>query len=218
MKTITVRPVLVGTCVALAACVALAPQVIVAQIPQPVEHLVGRSLDASGTYAGPIDVVIGRWSTQEEFESVRQPLMSTNGPAAVLALLEKVRIHAGYVLTPGVQATGERALGRRSWIIDFAREIDTPAGRRIVVASQDHLPIGEFPKDAARGTPHRVDVLEIRFDRDGNGVGKLADASKVVFNTSIKIIEINKFDAEPVCLTGVARDASTRKPVRTVVG
>jgi len=218
MKPKTLRPVLVRTCVALAACVALASQSIYAEIPQPVEHLVGRSLDATGTYAGPIDIVIGRWSTQEEFESVRKPMMGKNGPAAILALLERVRIHAGSVLTPGVQNAGERALGRRAWIIDFAREVNTPAGRRIVVASQDHLPIGEFPKDSARGTEHRVDVLEIRFDRDGNGVAKLADVSKVTFNKSIRTIEIKTFDSEPVRVTGVARDTSTRRPVRTVVG
>src|SRR5690349_10078988 len=110
MNPKTLRPVLVRTCVALAACVALAPQSLTAEIPQPVEHLVGRSLDASGTYAGPIDIVIGRWSTQEEFESVRKPIMGKNGPAAILALLERVRIHAGSVLTPGVQNAGERAL------------------------------------------------------------------------------------------------------------
>jgi hypothetical protein len=218
MKPMTLRPVLLRACVALTACFALAPHSITAEIPQPVEHLIGRSLDASGTYAGPIDVVIGRWSTQEEFESMREPIMSKNGPAAVLALLEKVRVHAGYVLTPGVQATGARSLGRRPWIIDFAREVNTPEGRRIVVASQDHLPIGEFPRDAARGTAHRVDVLDIRFDGNGNGVGKLADAGQIVFNTSVKIIEIKTFDAEPVRLTDVAKDKSTRKPVRTVVG
>ena len=63
-----------------------------------------------------------------------------------------------------------------------------------------------------------MDVLEIRFDRDGNGIAKLADASKVTFNKSIKAIEIRTFDSEPVRVTGVARDTSTRKPVRTVVG
>jgi hypothetical protein len=218
MKPKTLRSVLVRTSVALAACAALAPQSITAEIPQPVEHLVGRSLDASGTYAGPIDIVIGRWSTPEEFESVRKPIMDKNGPAAFLALLEKVRIHAGSVLTPGVQGAGERALGRRAWTIDFAREVNTPAGRRIVVASQQHLPIGEFPRDSARGTEHRVDVLEIRFDRNGDGVGKLADASKVMFNKSMKTIEIKTFDTEPVCVTSVSRDVSTRRPVRTVVG
>ena len=220
MKPTTLRPVLIRTCLALAACFTLAAHSITAEIPQPVEHLVGRSLDASGTYAGPIEVVIGRWSTQAEFENVRRPIMAMtkNGPAAVLGLLEKVRVHNGYVLTPGIQGTGERALGRRSWIIDFAREVDTPTGRRIVVASQDHLPIGEFPRDAARGTAHRVDVLDIRLDRNGNGIAKLADASKVVFNKSIKIIEINKFDAEPLRVTNVAKDPFPRKPVRTVRG
>jgi hypothetical protein len=218
MKPMTLRPVLIRTCLALVACFALVPHSITAEIPQPVEHLVGRSLDPSGTYAGPTEIVIGRWSTQEEFENMWKPIMRKAGPAEVLALLEKVRVHNGYVLTPGVQGTGERALGRRSWIIDFAREVDTPAGRRIVVASQDHLPIGEFPRDAARGTAHRVDVLDIRFDRNGNGVGKLVDASKVVFNKSLKTIEIDKFDAEPVRVINVGKDPFPRKPVRTVVG
>ena len=219
MKLKTDRPVLLRTCLALAAGFALlAPHTITAEIPQPVEHLVGRSLDASGTYAGPIDVIIARWSTPEEFENVRKPIMRKNGPAEVLALLEKVRVHAGYVLTPGIMGTGERSRLRQSWIVDFAREVNTPAGRRIVVASQDHLPIGEFPRDSARGTEHRVDVLEIRFDRDGHGVAKLADASKVAFNKSIKTIEIKTFDSEPVRVTGVAKDAWTRRPVRTVVG
>jgi len=218
MKPVTLRSVLMKACIALVAGFTLAPYSINAEIPQPVEHLVGRSLDASGTYAGPIDIVIGRWSTAEEIESLRKPIMTRNGPTAVLALLEKVRVHVGYVLTPGIQGTGERALGRRSWIIDFARDVNTPSGRRIIVASQDHLPIGEFPRDAARGTAHRVDVLDIRFDRNGAGVGKLVDASKVVFNKSIKSIEIDKFDREPIRVTDVAKDPFPRKPVRTVVG
>src|SRR5262245_8000400 len=130
MKPTTLRSILIRTGVALAAGITLVPHSITAEIPQPVEHLVGRSLDASGTYAGPIEVVIGRWSTQQEYDNVRRPIMSRskNGPAAVLGLLEKVRVHNGYVLTPGVQGTGERALGRRSWLIDFAWEVNTPAG------------------------------------------------------------------------------------------
>jgi hypothetical protein len=220
MKPTSLRPVVVRTCMAAAAaaaCFALLPHGITAAIPQPVEHLVGRSLDASGVYAGPVDVVIARWSTDQEIEDMRKPIMSKNGPDAFLAILEKVRVHAGYVLTPGIQATGDRARGRRSWIVDYAREVKTPTGRRIIIASQDHLPIGEFPKDAARGTAHRVDVLDIRFDRSGKGVGKLADASKVTFNKSIKSVEIARFDAEPVRLTDVAKDPTTRQPVRTVL-
>jgi len=218
MKPLTLCRLAIRTCLALAACFALAPQSMFAEIPQPVARLVGRSLDGSGTYAGPIEVVIARWSTQEEFDSVSRPITTTGGPAAVLALLEHVRIHVGYVLTPGIQAAGARALDRRSWIIDFAREVDTHAGRRIVVASQQHLPIGEFPRGVARGTPSGVDVLEIRFDNDGHGVGKLAGAGKLAVNASMKTIEIKTFDSEPVRVTGVAIDASTRRPVRTVVG
>jgi len=203
MKSSLIRPLVVASAI-VTACFVLGPRrPAFAAAHGPAEHLVGRSLDASGTYAGPVDIVIERWSTDEEYENVMKPMMGKSGPHAVLAALDKVRLRAGYVLTPGIQNTGARALLRRTWGIEFAREIKTPQGRRIIVASREHLPIGEFPKDSALGTEHRLDVLEFRFDKNGKGVGKLADGSKVVFNKSTKMIEIAKFDAEPVRLADV---------------
>jgi len=211
MKSMSLGPVVLRTSIAVA-CLALGPHPIaISKNPTaavskggPAEHLVGRSIDAAGDYAGPVDVMIERWSTDEEVENVTKPMLGKTGPAAFLAALEKVRVRAGYVLTPGIQNAGLRTLGRRSWNIEFAREINTPAGRRIVVASQDHLPIGEFPKDVSRGTAHQLDVLEFRFDRDGKGVGKLVDGSKIAFNKAMKMIEIAKYDKEPVRLAAVA--------------
>jgi hypothetical protein len=217
MKPISLGPVVFRTCVAAAACLAFLPQTMTAAIPQPVEHLVARSVDATGTYAGPVDVVIARWSTDEEVEAMRKPLVGKIGPAAVLAMLEKVRVPVGYVLTPGIQATGDRARGRRSWTIDFAREAVTKDGRRVVVAAQDHMPIGEFPKASARGTEHRVDVLDMRFNREGKGVGRLADVTRIAFNKKINSIEIAKYEAAPLRLKNVEKDPTPKQPVRTVV-
>jgi hypothetical protein len=194
-------PVLIRTSLAIV-CLAFGPHPTAAP-NGPVEHLAGRSLDAKGVYAGPVDIIIERWSTDRERDDVITPMSKKSDPDALLAALEKVRVRAGYVLTPGIQTTGLRALGRRAWNIDYAREIKTPTGRRIVIASQDHLPIGEFPKDSARGTQHRADVLEFRLDKDGKGVGKLADGSKISVNTSMKTLEIARFDAEPVRLAEV---------------
>jgi hypothetical protein len=194
-------PVLIRTSLALA-CLVFGPHPTAAP-NGPVEHLAGRSLDAKGEYAGPVDIIIERWSTDEERDNVMKPMSKTTDPEALLAVLEKVRVRVGYVLTPGVQVTGARALGRRAWNIDYAREIKTPKGRRIVIASQDHLPIGEFPKDSARGTLHRADILEFRLDKDGKGVGKLANGSKISFNKAMKTIEIATYDAEPVRLAAV---------------
>ena len=196
-------PVLIRTSVALACLLLLGPRPFAAP-NGPVEHLAGRSLDAKGVYAGPVDIIIERWSSDEEHDKVLQAMSKKADPDALLAVLEKVRVRVGYVLTPGIQASGARALGRRAWNIDYAREITTPAGRRVVVASEDHLPIGEFPKDvAAHGTPHRADVLEFHLAKDGKGVGKLASGSKIVVNTSTKTIEIAKYDTEPVSLAEV---------------
>jgi hypothetical protein len=202
MKSSTLRPLVVAAAIVIA-CFVLGPRPSAVSHNGPAEHLAGRSLDAEGVYAGPVDIMIERWSTDEEVEKVTKPMLGKNGPGAVLAVLEKVRLRAGYVLTPGVQNSGERALLRRTWSIEFAREIKTPQGRRIVVASRDHLPIGEFPKDVALGTAHGLDVLEFRLDKLDKGVGKLANGTKVVFNKSTKMLEIAKYDAEPVRLTDV---------------
>jgi len=114
------------------ACLAFGPHPSAVSKSGPALHISGRSLDAKGVYAGPVDIYIERWSTDEERDKVAGPMMSKS-PGALLAVLEKVRVRAGYVLTPGIQATGLRALGRRAWNIDFAREITTPGGRRIII-------------------------------------------------------------------------------------
>jgi hypothetical protein len=204
--------VLIRTSIAFA-CLALGPRPFAAPA-NPVKpgapsgpklHITGRSLDADGTYAGPVDIFIERWSTDQERDNVMKPLLAKSSSDAVLAALESVRVRVGYVLTPGVQNSGLRTLGRRSWNIDYAHEVSAKGGRRIVLASQDYLPIGEFPRDvAARGTQHQLAVVDIRFDRDGKGVGKIAGSQKVAFNKAMDSIEIVKYDAEPVRLADVA--------------
>src|SRR4051794_946687 len=108
MKSMSLGPVLLRTSIAVA-CLALGPHPTAVSknptaVPRsgPAEHLIGRSLDAAGTYAGPVDIMIERWSTDEELESMTQPMTSRTGPAALLAALDKVRVRAGYVLTPGI--------------------------------------------------------------------------------------------------------------------
>ena len=211
----TLGPVLVRTSLALA-CLALGPRPNAApatpSLSGPVLHLSGRSLDAKGVYAGPVDIYIERWSSDEEWQNVSKPMIAKPDPDGLLAALEKVRNRVGYVLTPGIQATGERARGRRAWNIEYARQFKTAAGSRVVVASQGHLPIGEFPKDYALGVPHRADVLEFRLNKDGKGVGKLANGSKISFDKSLKTIEIAKYAAEPVRLADIEASAvKTRK-------
>src|SRR4051812_36809563 len=209
-------PVLIRTSIALA-CLALGPRPFAAPAKPaastpslarsaPQLHLSGRSLDDKGTYAGPVDIYIERWSTDQERDNVMKPLLAKNSSDAVLAALENVRVRVGYVLTPGIQNSGLRTLGRRSWNIDYAHEITAKGGRRIVLASQDHLPIGEFPRDvAAHGnSQHQLAVLDIRFNGDGKGVGKIADVKKLAFNKAMNTIEIVKYDAEPVRLADVS--------------
>src|SRR5207244_3108602 len=147
---------------------------------------------------------------------------------------------AGVVLVPGVQALGARVRSRRTRIVQFAREIQTPAGRQVVVATDQHLGFGEVPANTRIGVSsdqflgsrkasgyHRAGVatdqqpesgestgnaplpepeftlVDIRFGRDGKGVGKLASAANVIYNKEKKIFEIKDYTAQPVRLSEV---------------
>ena len=207
----SLHSVLLRTSIALT-CLALGPRPFAApaDVPSlarsaPQLHLSGRSLDAKGVYAGPVDIYLERWSSDEEWQNVSKPMLAKPDPDGLLVALENVRVRVGYVLTPGVANAGFRTLQRRAWNIEYAREFKMAnGGRRIVIASRDHLPIGEFPRDTAKSTPHRADVLEFRFDKNGKGVGKLANGAKISFDKSQKTIEIAKYDTEPVRLADVS--------------
>src|SRR5215470_14065658 len=95
-------PVLIRTALALA-CLVFGPRSSAAP-NGPAEHLQGRSIDAKGVYAGPVDIIIERWSTDEDHANVTKAMSGKDGADALLSALEKVRNRVGYVLTPGIQA------------------------------------------------------------------------------------------------------------------
>jgi hypothetical protein len=95
--------------------------------------------------------------------------------------------------------------------LQFAREIETPAGRRVVIATDQDLQFGErtpqylgFGERTSRPpSEYAFTLLDIRFGPDGEGVGKLAPATMVVYNKETKTIEIENYGAQPVRLTEV---------------
>jgi hypothetical protein len=165
-------------------------------------HLVARAVSVSSPEdTGRIEIYVERWSTDEELDDLRGTL-EKGGPGKMLAVLEGQRVRAGVVLMPGVQGHGERVRSRTPKNIQFAREIMTPTGRHLILASDERLGLGESQLDA-RKEASEFSLMDIRIGPDGTGVGKIAAAKDVVYNPKTKTLELRDYDKRPARLINV---------------
>jgi hypothetical protein len=186
-------------------CLALSPAPGAAVSPGPIVERLTATAVTTGSApesAGRIDIVIERWSTEAE----RENMLRASGPARLLDALHMVLHRTGFVLSPGVQGLGSRSRGRRARNIQFAHEIKTPAGRQVVIATDQHLGFGD-PALTPRQTDYEFTLIDIRFGPDGVGVGKMAPESKVAYNKETKMIELANYGTLPEQLHAVTSEA-----------
>ena len=189
--------------VAAAACIVVSPHANAARTAGPLERFVARatSVEDPKEATSPIDIMIERWSTEKEFEALSAAL-TQHGPDTLLPTLQTTWQRAGIVMTPGIMGAGSRARLQRNQNLFFAREINTPTGRQVILAADRHLPLGEKPA-AVREIEYEFTLIDIRFDQDGKGIGKIATPDKVVYNKQTKILEIGDYNKLPVRLIEV---------------
>lgn len=171
-------------------------------------HLAGRAVtvaDASMD-AGPIEIRILRWSTDEELETLRSDLRDTR-PDAAPRVFRRSRPPAAVVFTPGLQGLGGRARARRAFNCQFARKIETAAGTQIIIATDQPLGLGEARNRHAGPPSLEFVLLDLRLGPDGTGVGKVASAQEVVYDQAKRVVEIADYSAQPVRLRDVRPDA-----------
>ena len=200
MSRVSVRPILA---IAFAAAfLAVSPRPDAAGTAAVIEHFVARAPSESDPAAtSRIDIMIEHWSTDQERDSLRETLLQ-GGPDALLPALQKVlKRPAGVVVIPGIPGAGARVRTRQARNVLFARDIETPKGRQVIIATDQYLAFGEptktWPSD------YKFTLLDIRFGPDGKGVGKLAPPGKVVYNKETKLIELENYAAQPVRLAEV---------------
>jgi len=141
--------------------------------------------------SGTLDIVIERWSTEPE----RQTLMTSfieKGESALLSALQKAPA-IGYFKVPE----------RVGYDLHFARQTDLPeGGHRIVVATD--RPVGFWE---ARNQPRTMDypftLVEMRLNKNYEGEGKLSVATKIIHNKKDNVIELENYASEPVRLNNV---------------
>lgn len=140
--------------------------------------------------AGVVEIDIERWSTDAERDRL-VTVLKEKGSDALLSALQKLP-RVGYIRTPG----------RIGWDLHFARNNQTDEGRQVVIATDRPLSFFEASR-RPRSADYDFTLIDIRFDPDGKGTGKLAVAAKVDYNNKTQTVEIENFGIEPVRLTEV---------------
>jgi hypothetical protein len=149
--------------------------------------------------SGQLDLIIERWSTDQEREQLQGVLAEKGGTGLLQALLQ-IKPRVGYI----------RSFRLPAWEVQFAQSSPLPdGGRRIVLATDRPL------TEAERARHNRTDeyeflLVEIRLDKQGKGEGRTAEGTKVRFNKDTRSLEIDQYSAEPVKLINV--EVFTPKP------
>lgn len=201
MHRLTVRTVLAITLVA-AAWLASTPRLEAGSTGAVIERFIARApSDSDPAGASYIEIVIQRWSTDNERDDMGGTLLKS-GPTALLGVVQKVlQRPVGVVVIPGIPGAGARVRTRQARNVVFARNVDTPKGRQVIIATDQYLAFGEPTLNWS--SDYEFTLLDIRFGADGTGVGKLARPGKLIYNEDTKLIEIDDYAAQPVRLTEV---------------
>ena len=154
---------------------------------------------ATGSNA-QVQLTINSWSTAEERERLITTVLE-KGPDALLRELQKTPVKGRFRIPTARQPDPHHlALG-----LDLHYAWQSPlddGGRRIVIATDRYIGMQE-----ARSQPRTIDypitLIEIRVDKEGNGVGKMAVATKISFDKKKNQIELENYSSEPVRLNNV---------------
>jgi hypothetical protein len=171
-------------------------------LPVPVRlsaFAVNMSNIATGTTA-VMDINITRWSTPKEREDLITTMVE-KGQDQLLRTLQRMPAH-GRMRIPGWTGPDPHNV-RLGW--DLRYTWNTPGedgGQRIVIATDRYIGFWE-----ARNNPRTEDypfnLIEIRLDKSGKGVGKMAVATKIDFDRKKKTIVLENYGSEPVRLNEV---------------
>jgi hypothetical protein len=147
-----------------------------------------------------VDFDIDRWSTEAERTKLIT-VMLEKGPDALLETLRDMPSH-GRMRFPTLR--GRDPLNARlGWDIRYTSQTrDDEGGRRIVMALDRYLSFWEVA-NRPRTIDYPFTFVEIHVDKNGEGMGKLSIATKVNFDKSKNLIELETFASEPVRLQQV---------------
>ena len=182
----------------------VAPARPAAQPPLPLPLRLTTWAVSMGTVAtgrnAVIDINITRWSTAQEREALIKAFVE-DGQSGLLRALERTKA-VGRFRIPGW--TGPDPQGFvLGWDLHYAwYRPGEDGGHRLFIATNRQISFAE-----ARNQPRTIDypftLIEIRLDKNGEGVGKAAVATKISVDKKSNALELENYSSEPVRLQNV---------------
>jgi hypothetical protein len=182
-----------------AAMVAVAAPAIPAQTLDPPIRFLANAVDMNRGAAGPVEIVVDRWSTEAERDKL-MAVMLNQGPEKLLDVLQDMP-RVGYFRTPGTVGID----------IHFARRVPgADGGHRVVLVTDRRIGFWEAA-NRPRSIEYPFTVIELRLNKDGEGEGKISVATKIIVDKEQNVITLENYDIQPVMLNNVRVERASRK-------
>jgi hypothetical protein len=141
--------------------------------------------------SGRVLINVDRWSTAQERANLLKVLVE-KGPDKLLDALQD-----------NPKTGGMRLPNTLAWDLRYAYQTPLPDGGRRVVLATDR-PIGfREAANQPRTMDYPFTLIEIRFNKDGVGQGKMSVFTKITMSKDKQTLELENYDIEPVRLTDV---------------
>ncbi len=148
-----------------------------------------------------IDIVITRWTTDEERDFLFDTL-AENGQRQLVRELRR-QDETGWIRVTGPSGRGTRTTTAPSERLRFARQIPLDGGGRRIILALDR-PISMYEATTRpRWRNHDVTVFFIDLDAENVGTGQLAIGVQLEVDTETNTLTVANFGSEPVRLTSV---------------
>jgi hypothetical protein len=178
----------------------LAPILPAAQTPAPtkLESFTGTTVNLNPGTGENLKIDVFKWATDAERDALLA-VLKEKGDSGIGPALEKAPT-AGYIWDSG-------SLG---YSLRYAQKSTLPdGGERIIVVTD--RPLGSWGREtwkatgqaAAPGYPFTV--VELRFNKQGRGEGKMSLAAKVTADADAKTVTLDGYAAAPVLINNVKR-------------
>ena len=162
----------------------------------PIEHITATSVNVTGAQ-DPLKIDLLRWSTDAE----REQFIAAFGKSEkdLAAALEKAPT-LGYVWTS--ESAG--------YSVRYAHRVQMPEGARLIFATDRRLgswnPQLWRPVGNAAASDYPFTLIELRFNRRGEGEGKTSLTGKITADPQAKTLALDNYTAATVVIKGAKRD------------
>jgi hypothetical protein len=150
--------------------------------------------------AGLVEIRITRWSSADERQRVIETMVE-KGQDALLEMLQGLP-EKGRLRFPNKAGPDPQNL-RLGWDVRYAWQTpEADGGHRIVVALDRYMSFLEV-RNQPRSVDYPFTLIEIHLNKDHEGQGKMAYATKITFDKEKNTVELENYSSEPVRLTTV---------------